>query len=81
MNTMPPHRPAALDAAAVDALLRDTTPWLSCEDCFERMDSYVEALRRDPGHVDEAMRAHLRGCAACDEEARSLVALLAEGRD
>ena len=81
MNTMPPRRLVPLDAAAVDALLRDTTPWLSCEDCFERMDSYVEAMRRDPGYVDEAMSAHLRGCAACDEEARSLVALLAEGGD
>jgi hypothetical protein len=81
MNTMPPRRPVALDAAAVDALLRDTTPWLSCEDCFEQMDSYVEAMRRDPGYVDEAMSAHLRGCAACDEEARSLVALLAGSSD
>jgi hypothetical protein len=81
VNTTPPRRQAALNAAAVDALLRDTTPWLSCEDCFERMDSYVEALRRDPGHLDQAMSTHLRGCAASDEEARSLVALLTEGSD
>ena len=81
MNTTPPHRQAALDAAAVDALLRDTSPWLSCEECFERMDSYVEALRGDPGYLDQAMSTHLLGCAACDEETRSLVALLTEGSD
>jgi hypothetical protein len=55
VNTTPPRRQAAFNAAAVDALVLDTTPWLSCEDCFERMDSYVEALRRDPGYVDQAM--------------------------
>ncbi|GAA2156877.1 hypothetical protein GCM10009826_19470 [Humibacillus xanthopallidus] len=61
---------------AVDTLLRDTTPWLSCEECFERMDTYAEATVADPAHVDEAMDTHLRGCAACDEEARSLIDLL-----
>lgn len=81
MKTTPPHRQAALDAAAVDALLRDTTPWLSCEDCFERMDSYVEAVRRDPGYLDQAMSTHLRGCSACDEEAQSLLALVTEGSE
>jgi len=40
------------------------------------MDTYAEALVRDPRHQDEAMAAHLRGCAACDEEARSLIQLL-----
>ena len=55
MSTTPPTRPASLTPAAVDALLRDTTPWLSCEDCFERMDTYVEALLHDPEHRDPAM--------------------------
>jgi hypothetical protein len=40
------------------------------------VDTYAEALVADPAHHDEAMAAHLRGCAACDEEARSLVELL-----
>ena len=65
-----------LPPAAVDALLQDTTPWLSCDECFERMDSHAEAVITDPAHVDEAMATHLRGCAACDEEARSLIDLL-----
>jgi hypothetical protein len=60
----------------VAALLQDTTPWLSCDDCFERMDTYAEATISDPGRPDEAMATHLRGCAACNEEAQSLIALL-----
>jgi hypothetical protein len=72
--TSPP--PKALNQAAVEALLLNTTPWLSCDDCFARMDTYVEARLSDPHHRDAAMDKHLQGCAACDEEARSLVALL-----
>jgi hypothetical protein len=63
----------------VELLLLDTTPWLSCDECFERMDTYAEALLADPGHVDEAMARHLKGCAACDEEAQTLIDLLATG--
>jgi len=76
MSTTPHPGPTDLTPGNVDALLQDTTPWLSCDECFDRMDSYAEALVRDPEHRDEAMAAHLRGCAACDEEARSLVELL-----
>jgi len=76
MSTTPRPDPGPLTSRNVSALLRDTTPWLSCDECFERMDTYAEALVRDPRHQDEAMAAHLRGCAACDEEARSLIQLL-----
>ncbi len=77
MSTTPHPDPTDLTPRHVSALLQDTTPWLSCEECFERMDTYAEAVVRDPAHTDEAMAAHLRGCAACDEEAQSLVQLLA----
>lgn len=73
----PPPGPAqSLSAGAVAALLVDTTPYLSCDECFERMDLHVEAVLADPGHRDPAMERHLEGCAACDEEAQSLIALL-----
>jgi len=75
MTTSPGAR-AHLTPDAVDALLRDTSPWLSCEDCFERMDTYVEALVADPAYEDRAMAAHLRGCPACAEEAEALVDLV-----
>ena len=76
MSTTPQPHPSVLTQAAVDSMLLDTTPWLSCDDCFEQLDTYVEARLRDPGHHDEAMDKHLQGCAACAEEARSLLDLL-----
>jgi hypothetical protein len=80
MSTTPQPRPSGLQPAHVDALLQDTTPWLSCDECFERMDAYAEAAVWHTDDRDEAMAAHLRGCAACDEEARSLIELLEGGR-
>jgi hypothetical protein len=53
-------------------------PELTCEQCFEQLDRYVE-LERGDTDADAAvpgMRAHLRGCPACEEDRRSLVALL-----
>jgi hypothetical protein len=76
MSTTPEPRPPVLQPADVDALVQDTTPYLSCEECFERMDTYAEGAVGDPDHRDEAMATHLRGCAACDEEAQSLIELL-----
>lgn len=76
MNTTPPPHHSGLLPAAVDALLLDTTPYLSCEECFERMDTYMERLLADPDHLDPAMDRHLDGCAACQEEAASLRELL-----
>ena len=73
-----------LTPEAARLLTLSTEPWLSCEDCFELMDVYVERLLADPRtHELEAMRVHLRGCAACAEEAESLLLLVAEedGRD
>jgi hypothetical protein len=74
-TTPPPARPA-LSPPAVEALLLDTTPWLSCDDCFEQMDTYVEAALRQEDPLDVAMTRHLEGCVACHEEAESLMALL-----
>lgn len=66
-----------LTLPVIDALLLDTTPYLSCESCFEQMDAYVEARVNDPSHDDRAMEAHLRGCPACTDEADGLVDLVA----
>ena len=40
MTTPPPHQ---LTPRVVADLLLDTTPWLSCEECFERLDTHFEA--------------------------------------
>jgi hypothetical protein len=65
-----------LDAATIASLLADTSPYLSCDDCFAQMDVYVERRRADPQHVDPAMEAHLAGCGACAEEVATLQELL-----
>ena len=54
-------------------------PELTCEQCFEQLDRYAE-LEHTGADADAAipgMRAHLEGCPACDEDHRSLLALLA----
>lgn len=61
----------------VQGLIRDTRPWLSCDDCFHLLDQYVEALLADPDTDQPAMHAHLAGCSACADEAVSLLLLAA----
>jgi anti-sigma factor RsiW len=61
-------------------LLGPAEPELSCEQCFDELDRYVEVELEDgAAQADEllpGMRAHLEGCRACDEEHRSLRALV-----
>ena len=61
-----------LTAQATLRLTLDTEPYLSCDECFNQVDGYIEALLADPDHDLPAMRTHLAGCTACAEEARSL---------
>jgi hypothetical protein len=68
--------PSLLTPDALDGLLRDTNPYLSCDTCFEEIDTYVERLVADPQFVDAAMQVHLAGCGACAEEAATLTELL-----
>jgi hypothetical protein len=53
-------------------------PELECDECFERLDEYVELeiAGADADETVPGMRAHLEGCPACAEEHRSLRALL-----
>ena len=61
-------------------LLGPARPEVGCDACFEQLDRYVELelSGADPGAALPAMSAHLEGCTACDEERRSLRALLEE---
>ena len=67
------------DDAMLGRLLGPAAPELSCEECFDELDRYVELeVAGEP--ADEAvpgMRAHLSGCPACHEEHLSLRALVA----
>jgi hypothetical protein len=64
-----------------DRILGPAGPELTCEQCFEELDRYVE-IELAGGDADAAipgMSAHLRGCPACAEDRDSLVALLRSG--
>ena len=61
-------------ALLITRLLGPADPEVSCEECFELLDEYVDleladadADRRLPG-----MREHLQGCPACHEDHESL---------
>jgi hypothetical protein len=57
-------------------------PELTCEECFEELDRYVE-LELDDIDADgwiPGMHAHLEGCPACAGDHDSLHALLSEER-
>jgi predicted anti-sigma-YlaC factor YlaD len=51
---------------------------LLCDECFEKLDEYVE-LELQGAEADDripGMRAHLEGCPACREDYDSLAELL-----
>ncbi len=59
-------------------LLGPGRPELSCEECFEALDRYVdaEATGADADAAVPGMAAHLEGCPACAEDHASLLALV-----
>jgi hypothetical protein len=72
------NRRIPLNGRAIEHLSSDFEPWLSCNDCFDQVDEVIDdfAYRRVP--IGGAFQAHLRGCPACMEEARVLLAVVAE---
>ena len=79
MNQHDPSRTAALLAR----LLGPADPELTCDECFEELDRYVELelAGRDADAIVPGMRPHLEGCPACREDHDSLAALLATESD
>jgi hypothetical protein len=64
----------------VRGLLGPAGPELSCEECFEELDRYVELelAGRDAEAAVPGMRNHLEGCPACREDHQSLREFLAD---
>ncbi len=61
-------------------LLGPEGPEVSCEECFEHLDRYVD-FELAGGDADSAipgLRPHLAGCPACGEDYESLRAFLGE---
>ena len=72
----------APDREIVNRLLGPDGPEVTCEQCFELLDRYVE-LELSGARADEqfpGMRAHLDGCPACDEDHASLLAFVSAAR-
>jgi hypothetical protein len=64
---------------ALGRLLGPTGFEVTCEQCFELLDQYVE-LELAGADADErlpGLRTHLEGCPACREDHESLLALAA----
>jgi hypothetical protein len=59
----------------IGALLGPAEGEISCEECFEELDRYVESelAGEDADRVVPGMRPHLEGCPACREEHASLL--------
>ena len=66
----------------IDELLGPDGPEVSCEECFERLDEYVdlEVAGQDADARLPGMRAHLEGCPACREDHESLRELVKADR-
>jgi anti-sigma factor RsiW len=63
----------------IGRLLGPDGPEVTCEECFERLDEYVdvEVAREDADARLPGMSAHLEGCPACHEDHESLRDLVA----
>ena len=62
-------------------LLGPAEPELQCDECFEKIDEYVD-LELQGADADQhipGMRPHLEGCPACHEEYESLRELVQSG--
>lgn len=59
-------------------LLGPPAPELTCDECFEQLDRYVELelAGHDADAAVPGMRAHLEGCPACKEDHESLTAFV-----
>jgi anti-sigma factor RsiW len=59
-------------------LLGPAEPEVLCDECFERLDEYVELeLQGEPAAERmHGLRAHLEGCPACHEDYESLRAFV-----
>ncbi len=72
--------PARINGGRLAQILGPAEPELTCEECFDVLDRYVEleVSGADADQVIPGLRPHLQGCPACREDHDSLLAYLAE---
>ena len=70
------------DREIVGRLLGPDGPELTCEQCFDELDRYVDLEVSGAGADEQVpgMRAHLEGCPACNEDHASLLAFVSAAR-
>jgi hypothetical protein len=70
-----------MDDNTLKRLLGPAEPELLCDECFDRLDEYVELELQgaQPDVRIPGMRAHLGGCPACHEDYDSLRQLVQGG--
>ena len=70
------------DERLIGRLLGPSGQEVTCDVCFEQLDAYVELelAGEDADAQLPGMRAHLEGCPACDEDHKSLLALVSRDR-
>jgi hypothetical protein len=56
---------------------------ITCDDCFEHIDTYVDMLLsgEDPGTVLPQVKTHLEQCHCCETELQALITILEAGAD
>ena len=66
----------------LERLLGPTASEVGCEECFDRLDEFVELelAGLDADAAVPGLRPHLDGCPACREEHEALLALAADER-
>lgn len=50
--------------------------WMSCDECFDHLDEYIEMSAADDAEWLPAMTSHLTTCRACREEVESMLVLI-----
>jgi hypothetical protein len=73
------HHDPSRTADLLARLLGPAESELTCEECFEELDRFVELelAGNDADALVPGMRPHLEGCPACREDHDSLVVLVA----
>jgi hypothetical protein len=68
-------------ARLITALLGPAGPELTCEECFEQLDRYVDLAlaNSEPDRAVPGMREHLIGCPACRDDYDSLLEFVGSG--
>ncbi len=63
--------------SSLERLLGPTEHEVGCEECFDRLDEFVELelAGLDADAAVPGLRAHLQGCPACREEHEALLTL------